>query len=253
MTTAAHPETDLVHALADGELEQAEADRLRAHIVTCDVCTRELDDVTQLKLIEGSLRRSQGQVLQLPKRSRAIPRVAIAWAASVLVLFGLGFMRARKAEADADRALAESRAEAVKAQAALAAQLDAERKVRAGLESELTDLKKPRTDMPVLALNRTRGAAQAQTLRLAHGQRWFVLTIDREDPPAFEVYRARITAGATQVWATERLDPSSRDSLSIAFPTATVPPGEYELSIEGQGRAGWAPVARLPFKLVQEK
>jgi anti-sigma factor RsiW len=48
MRPATHRETALVHALADGELTQFEAARVRAHLAHCAACARELGDAVQM-------------------------------------------------------------------------------------------------------------------------------------------------------------------------------------------------------------
>ncbi|MCY0998956.1 CHAT domain-containing protein [Myxococcus sp. MISCRS1] len=42
---------DLVHAFADGELSQEEAEQFREHLATCEACQEELDDILQLQAL----------------------------------------------------------------------------------------------------------------------------------------------------------------------------------------------------------
>jgi hypothetical protein len=63
-------ELALVHALADGELARADAERVRAHLATCAVCQAELADVMQLAALPPP---------KAPPSSRAGDVVALAW------------------------------------------------------------------------------------------------------------------------------------------------------------------------------
>ena len=257
--STSHPETDRVSALADGELAPAEAASLRAHIAQCAVCARELEDVIQLKVAEGSLRaRTAATVRPLrPAPRLGLLPVVLGLAASVLVILGLGFRHASERDRQHSEGLVAVQHDAQLAQERLARELAAERQVRASLEDELAELKKPHTGLPVLALNNSRGAEQMQTLRIPRGQSWFVLSIEREEPAQFELYRAAITtttaSGDKVYWSSDGLQPASRTDLAVAFHTSTLPDGEYDLRVEGVGKSGPSLVARQTFRVVHER
>jgi anti-sigma factor RsiW len=40
---------DLIHALADGELDPADAEELAAHVATCEPCALELERILALR------------------------------------------------------------------------------------------------------------------------------------------------------------------------------------------------------------
>ena len=83
-----HAELELVHALADGELTGAEADRMREHLATCAECQAELADVMQLaSLSEPRVAKGGGgDVISLAwyrRRNVQLATLAVAAAAGV--------------------------------------------------------------------------------------------------------------------------------------------------------------------------
>jgi hypothetical protein len=239
---SAHPELDLVHALADGELPADEAARLREHVAGCGECQRELDDVIQLRMLQPP----GARVIEL-KRKPAWTR-PVPWAAALAasVLFAVSALRGRqKAERELDQERSASAEALQKEQRALAD----ERKVRAGLEGELQRLRQPQAGLPVLALRAERGAGSVPQLAVGAGQ-WFVISVDREDPPRFDEYAAvLLSADGREVWREESVKPVSREQLAVAFNSGAIPAGEYRLRVEGLGRAGRERVGEYRFAI----
>jgi hypothetical protein len=238
---SAHSELDLVHALADGELPAGEAERLREHVAGCGECQRELDDVIQLRMLQPR----GARVIELKRKpvwTRPAPWAAAALAASVL--FAVSALRGRqKAERELEQERSASAEALQKEQRALAD----ERKVRAGLEEELQRLQKPQAGLPVLALRAERGAGGVAKLSVGAGQ-WFVISVDREDPPRFDAYAAGLfAADGREVWRDESVKPVSREQIAVAFNSGAVPPGEYRLRVEGVARAGRERVGEFRF------
>lgn len=265
MQTVAHPELDLVSALADGELPAEETDRLQQHVAGCESCQRELDDAIQLKLLQVPAPRA-AQIVKLRKVSEqrrpasvssGAFRATLAIAACALLALSVALFRSQREVRIASRDLEVARATASEGSRQLAQDekaMQAERAVRAGLEEELARLQQPQAGLPVLALKRVRGAGAGATLRLASSG-WFVLSVEREDPARFDRYRATVLAADGRIlWQGNDVHPSSREHLALAFPSSLLPKGEYQLRVEGLGRSGPPqPVAQHSFRIVFER
>jgi hypothetical protein len=81
-----HPELELVHALADGELSQADAERARDHLATCAECQAELADILQLAAVAPA--RAGGDVISLAwyrRRKFQLASLAVVAAAGVVL------------------------------------------------------------------------------------------------------------------------------------------------------------------------
>jgi hypothetical protein len=160
-----------------------------------------------------------------------------------VVLLSVSVVRTQQDVQRAGRELAELRGAAEQTAQRLAkeeAALQQERAARAALEQELSRSRQPQAGLLVLSLNRTRGAAaSAATLRLTSSAQWFVISVDREEPARFDVYRATLLgADGGQVWRGDGLKPASKDQLAIAFHSSLLNGGDYRLVVEGMDRAG---------------
>jgi anti-sigma factor (TIGR02949 family) len=91
---------DWIEPFVDGELEPAEADRLRSHLQACPACVAELALAERIQgelralpqldgppdLIERVLRQGRGEVTPFPARQRTPLRARIAAVAALLAL-----------------------------------------------------------------------------------------------------------------------------------------------------------------------
>jgi hypothetical protein len=124
-------------ALADGDLPQAEAEALRAHVEGCDACRRELDELTLLKAAladEGRVplepRTGWGQLVdrlnQEPRRVWWRPRWSWALAPALLAFAfgGASAWRWHRAHTSDDQLLAEATREFRDADASYGRALD---------------------------------------------------------------------------------------------------------------------------------
>jgi hypothetical protein len=231
-----------------GRLDAAELAQFEAHLVDCPGCLDRVDAAAQLGAV---LRRAE----QAPVRVATPRRVHRHWArrvagwstlaAAVVLAVGSWVVarRARQGEAD------------------LAARLGASEQQLAQARQEIdrahhtvvppAPAAAPRaTSVPVLVLLATRGA-DVPVLRLPEPGQPVVLTVEREDPPRFSLYRATLqTRAGAAVWQ-DTVAPGSREAVFVGLDSALLPPGDYQLQLEGQGRGGrWTPVGDHRFRTV---
>ncbi len=64
---------DKVHAFADGELPEAEADEFRAHLAECEQCQEELDDILQLHGLNERIRAQRAAATGAPASNAQPP------------------------------------------------------------------------------------------------------------------------------------------------------------------------------------
>ena len=268
MTAEKHPQLELVHFLADGELDEQESKTLRDHLAVCTTCQRELGEILQLKALEilpkrvvqprprlvpqTELHEPQGldtpaalRLVQPPAArpwSRRSGFVPLALAASLLLALGALAVRMQREAQQARAELAQARVSEQETRELLAVEegsLTRERGARLGAEAELARLRRPQVGLPVFALNRTPGAQPGlETLRVAPDAQWVLISLEREDPPRFETYRAALlSADGKIVWQDQAIRPSSREQVGLAFHASALPPGDYSLRFEGVGKA----------------
>ena len=69
-------------------------------------------------------------------------------------------------------------------------------------------------------------------------------------PSTYPSYRASLRdAGGKEIWQARGLRPDSRDTLVLLLPASMLPPGVYQLTIEGEGKGGV--VGAYPFRVVR--
>jgi hypothetical protein len=254
-----------------GRLSPKELERFEAHLVDCAACIDQVETARALRsglasldqtgeLLEtGELRtaapRSNARVGSMPGRGRPRWMVRAPWvagavcAAVLLAALWSTTQRARQAESE----LAAQRSAAADAQRRLAdvrAAEQRERLARQELEHRFEGARTAPTRVPVLALMAMRGG-ERPTLQLPQVPQPAVLSVEREDPPRFQAYRATLQSNAgAQLWQ-ERVSPSSRDAVFLAIDSSLLPPGEYVLVLEGAAKGDrWAPVGRHAFRTV---
>lgn len=242
MTETEIDEGAWVERYVTGRLEASELARFEAHLVDCPTC---LDRVDAAARLGAALRHGA----DAPSPFRAPPRWAHRvgrWASGGLAVAAVALVvgswviaqRARRTEselsarlADTERQLAQARLEADRARVPLPSPPPA-RIAR----------------VPVLVLLATRGP-DAPLLRLPEPAQPVVLSVEREDPPHFPLYRATLrTRAGTTVWQ-DTVAPGSREAVFIALESSLLPPGEYRLVLEGQAHGDrWSPVGEHLFR-----
>jgi hypothetical protein len=232
-----------------GRLEGADLERFEAHLVDCPAC---LDRVDAAARLGAMLRRAEQAPLPAAAPRRARPhwarRVAgwSALAAAVVLAVGSWVVARRARQAEAELA---SRLSSTEQQLAQARQeID---RARAPVITPAPAPALPRSaSVPVLVLLATRGS-DVPVLRLPEPGQPVVLTVEREDPPRFSLYRATLqTRAGAAVWQ-GTVAPGSREAVFVGIDSALIAPGEYQLQLEGQGRGGrWTPVGDHRFRTV---
>ena len=230
--------------LAGGDLE-----RFEAHLVDCPAC---LDRVDAAARLGAGLRRSQHRQAPVSPVRHIRPswaRRAAGWsvlAAATVLAVGSWVVarRARQSEAELASRLSTSQQQLAQARQ----ELD---RARPPVVSPPPAPSVPRAvSVPVLVLLTTRGA-DLPVLRLPEPGQPVVLTVEREDPPRFSLYRATLqTRAGAAVWQ-GTVAPGSREAVFVGLDSALLPPGDYRLQLEGQGRGErWTPVGDHRFRTV---
>ena len=243
-----------------GKLAPEVREEFEEHLLECPLCLEAVE--ASEKLLAG-LRAAVAEEVPPARASPARPRPrrrALIWAAAATCCLAAALLwnSDRAGAARARQALDEAQRSSTRlAQALEQAQQQAqsEREARQALEGKVADLSRPEAGLPVFALNLQRSAGLAEVVRLPPKQGWFVLTVDREDPPRFEAYRATLVdAAGKELWQMAPIRASSRDQLAVAFHGSLAPPGEYALRVEGLSAGGEvALVGRYPFRVAADR
>ncbi len=238
-----------------GRLNPEEQARFEAHFVDCASC---LDRLEAAEGLRTGLQVAPTEARPVPHTRRRRWAVRAGWAAGGAAAVGLlaalstTWQRARRAESE----LARQHVLVTEGGQLLAlarAAGEAERNAREALEASLRNARASPLHVPVLALLTTRGA-EVPELELPAEPAPVVLSVEREDPPRFEHYRATLlSASGEQRWQ-EEARPASREAVVLALHSSLLPPGFYVLLLEGAGKANrWTPVARHAFRAVASK
>lgn len=203
---------DVVERYVTGKLTPEDEERFEEHYVDCLECIRAVEDAERLH---------RGLTL-MAAEDLAARRTVLAAAAALLrsrpgaLLAGLVLVIALLPAGLAWRQAGR-----------LGDELDAARR-------ELADEHRPRVNTPVLALEPVRaGEPSVQEISLAPEPEWIVLLVELGDD-AEASYRATLTrADGTSVWEASGLLPSYLGAVSLSLHSSSIPPGEYELRLEG--------------------
>ena len=262
MEHAHFDESDTAERYVTGRLSAEERAGFEAHFVDCPRCLDRIEAAEGLR--EGIARvavREEPRPLpfRIPRRSRP-PTIALALAASVLLMLGasvgLSLRRARRAETalEAERA---TTAQAVQRLADVEQKLGGaeaavrqEREARSALEGQLARERQPQLQVPVFALIATRGE-EKETLRLPPVPQWIIVSLERESPPRFDRYRVTLLSpDGKQLWQGEP-QPTSREQLALGLHSSLLPPGAYVVQLDGIGRGdSLTRIARHPIRVV---
>jgi Putative zinc-finger len=269
-------EHDILRRYLAGRLPGEDRDRFEAHYVDCEQCLERLEleegfreGVREIAAEEVARTVERGFFLRLllSRTGRALLAASLA----VLVAVPFGVLLSENRDLDRRLAAAEEslarpaapapaplapRAEAGEIRQErdrLAGELGQERQARAAAEERLVKAEAPRVNLPVFLLASVRGEGAGEDvnrLDLTPGTDWVVLATELA-LVEHESYRATLrTAGGRRLWSGEGLRPDARDTLTVAFPSALLPAGGYELAIEGRTAAGgWEGVSRSRLRV----
>ncbi len=280
-------EHDLVEAYLAGRLSEGDRDAFEAHYFACETCLEQLETASDFRegmrevgaedVARASAARAQVGVLAglaLLSRGR---RLALAGALLLLAALPLGLIarndalerqlsaaRAARetAPTGAEQRIArlEDRLRGLQQTAAgdrsrLEDELAKERQARAAAEKGAAD--RPQVNVPIFMLaavrsGETAGREPVNQIPLSPTAGSIILNLELATVD-FPSYRASLhTADGREIWQSRDLRPDSRDALVIVLPSSMLPPGVYELTIEGAGGAGrWVAVAAYPFRVVR--
>jgi hypothetical protein len=106
----------------------------------------------------------------------------------------------------------------------------------AQLEGEVTTLRAPRFNVPVVDLDpgtaRGAGAETPQTVKVPAGATLVTLILNPSERPAPGSYGLEILAGdGRRVWSGSGLQPTPWDNFSLAVPRALLPDGRYRFRL----------------------
>lgn len=268
---------DLVEAYLAGRLSESDRDAFEAHYFDCETCLERLETANGLR--EG-MRQVAAEDIARTVEARARlgvlaglatlarwRRLALAGALLLLaVLPGFWlFQRNRglerqltvaSTEAEKQRAAFEARIHGLEQASAedrrrLAEKMAEERPVR-----EPAIQSQPEVNVPLFLLAAVRsgdsGREPVNQIPLAPTTKSVILTAELATVD-FTAYRATLhNAGGKEIWKANGLHPDSRDTLVLLLPAGMLPPGTYELTIEGaQANGKWFAVAGYPFQVVR--
>ena len=229
-----------------GRLQGADLDRFEAHLVDCPGCLDRVDAAAKLGAAVGRASRAPAPAAPRRVRQHWARRVG-EWSvlvAAVVLAVGSWVVARRARQAEAELAARLSATEQQLAQTRQ--QID-----RAPAPSVSPAPSVPRAvSVPVLVLLATRGS-DVPVLRLPEPGQPVVLTVEREDPPRFSLYRATLqTRAGAAVWQ-DTVAPGSREAVFVGLDSTLIPPGDYRLQLEGMAHGGrWTPVGDHRFRTV---
>lgn len=254
------PPDEALAALALGEVSAEERTALADHVASCRRCSAVYRDL--LDLHREAQRLAGAAPAAAPDATAAPPR-RTAWAvaaAAALAAVSLAGWNAvlldenRQLAADLARVDRPAQTEARPAeprlpetadpavQEALAQLTDLTRRVEsqteqiATLEGEVTALRAPRLNVPVVDLDpgtaRGSGAEAAQTVAVPPGAGLVTLILNPSERPAPGSYGLEILAAdGRRVWSGAGLQPTPWDNFSLAVPRALLPDGRYRFRL----------------------
>jgi hypothetical protein len=252
------PPEEALAALAVGEAPEEQRAALADHVVACRRCAALYRDL--LDLHQEAQRAGADVPATSPAPATALPRRRAAWAvaaaAAVAAVSLAGWNLAlvdenRRLAADLAQAGAKNGGEIRPAeprpadpavQEALAQLSDLTRRIEsqteqiARLEGEVTGLRAPRINVPVVDLDpgtaRGAGSEAGQTVAVPAGASLVTLILNPAERPAPGSYGLEILAAdGRRIWSGAGLQPTPWDNFSLAIPRALLPDGRYRFRL----------------------
>lgn len=277
-------ENDLIQSYLAGRLSESEQDAFEAHYFACAICLENLETANALR--EG-MRQAAAEEIAGTVEARAglgalvgLALLArwrrLALAGALLLLAALPGFWLLQRNRGLERQLAAASAEAAAAgqqRAALEARLHGLEQARAEDRRRLAEKQaeerpavrepavqpptlRPEINVPLFLLAAVRsgeaGREPVNQIPLASTTKSVILTADLVTADS-TVYRASLSdAKGKEIWRASGLHPDSRDTLVLLLPADMLPPGIYQLTIEGAQAGGkWFAVAGYPFRVVR--
>jgi hypothetical protein len=274
---------DLYEGYIAGRLSEEDREAFEAHYFDCDACLRQLELAEDFRegmsdvRLEGAAQNARqaaplGLLAALALTSRG-RRIALAGALLLLAALPAALLWKGRFESpeklrpqgptaqEARISELEGRLRGIEANAGrerqlLLEELIRERKARAAAEAKGTPT--AQVNLPLYVLAAVRGGDEGREpvnrLTIPPDAAAIVVTLELAAVD-YPTYRARLRDGAgREVWQAEGLRPNERDTLVLLLPSPLVPPGTYELRLEGGSLRG-EPVTlqSYPFRTVRPR
>jgi len=245
-------EHGLVDAYLKDRLSEDERSAFEAHYFDCARCLEQLEmaedfgeGMRQVALEEIAPR--LGLLAALARLTRG-GRLALAALLLFLALFPLGLLKIRDRQHETQLAAARTP--------------EPDPRVER-LEAELRDLREratqpsstggPQVNVPVFLLAAVRSAEEGREpvnrLPLTAATGSVILTVELATVDA-PTYCATLQGpNGKEIWRTDGLRPDSRDALTLLLPTSMLPPGDYQLTLEGTKDGRTFPAGLYPFRV----
>lgn len=247
------PPDEALAALALGEVAAQERTALADHVASCRRCAAAYRDLLDLHR-EAQRAGAAASVVAAPRRRTAWALAAAAGLAAVSLAGWNAALLDDNRQLAADLADARTGAETRPAdprpadpadpavQEALEQLTELTRRVEgqteqiAQLEGEVTTLRAPRFNVPVVDLDpgtaRGAGGEASQTVKVPAGATLVTLILNPSERPAPGSYGLEILAGdGRSVWSGTGLLPTSFDNFSLAVPRGLLPDGRYRFRL----------------------
>jgi hypothetical protein len=106
--------------------------------------------------------------------------------------------------------------------------------------------------MTLLALVRGEGELEPTVVQPAPGDEAFTLAVDAFPDRSFTTYRLTVRgAGGERLYHRGDLSANALDLITVTFPVAFLPPGDYRLTLEGLTADGTAEsLGTFPFRFL---
>jgi len=271
-------ENDLVEAYLAGRLSERDRDAFEAHYFDCETCLERLETANDFR--EGMRQVAAEDIAQaFAERTRlgllaALAALSLrhrlALAGALLLLVALpGFWLVGR-NRGLQQQLAAASAGAERQRADLEARLHSLEKARAEDGRRLAELARerpvrettpqpaqPQVNVPLFLLAAVRsgeaGREPVNQIPISSNTGSVILTAELATVD-YATYRASLHAeGGKEIWQARGLRPDSRDTLVVLLPAGMLPPGVYQLTIEGAQSGGeWFAVGAYPFRVVRQ-
>ncbi|MEM7586511.1 MAG: zf-HC2 domain-containing protein [Acidobacteriota bacterium] len=213
-----HPEIDdqaVAENYVAGKLTPAEVAEFEEHYLNCPACIQAVEDAERLqrglaRAAAEDIATQQTILATVWRALRTGPGVALLLGLLVVGLLpaGLAWQRANDLGVDLETA-----------------------------RQELADERRPRVNTPILSLAPTRAGEQPlQQISLLAEPEWIVLAIELGDTARPRYAAELIRIEGPQIWQSQDLEPSYRGTLTLSLHSSLLPPGNYLLSLEGDGQ-----------------
>ena len=271
-------ENDLVQSYLAGRLSESERDAFEAHYFNCSICLENLETAQDLR--EGMRQVAAEDIARAAEARVGLGVLAglatlarwrrLALAGALLLLAALPGLWLYQRNRGLERQMETASAEAGRQRAALEARIrgleqesaEDRRRLAEKLAEEPRAVREPtvqpqpEVNVPLFLLAAVRsgdsGREPVNQIPLASTTKSVILTAELATVD-YATYRATLhDRGGKEIWQAGGLRPDSRDTLVLLLPAGMLPPGVYQLTIEGTQTGGkWFAVGGYPFRVVR--